>query len=1305
MVQRMKINIGNTASTLIIIVLCAVFALDGFAATPAVKIAGGPLFGGSGNVHPNMVLSLSVEFPTVGIAYRGDNGTYNRTYEYVGYFNPLKCYAYSGGNRNIVDGYFSISKAADAITHECGGDTFSGNFMNWAASSAIDMLRYALTGGDRIIDTADKTILQRAVLPKSFYANATYFPRRSVTGGGNVSAPNQVTPFNTGTLHIVSCNNRILFSDSKSTDGNCDTSAFDNNGALIKTDKKLGEYLVRVKVCDATEGPVRVDLCAKYGNNYKPVGEMQRHSEKIRFAAMGYLLDDSATRYGGVLRAPMKYVGPKKIETSSFSEAANDTLEWDAATGVFYNNPEDPSDRNNAAVNSGVINYVNKFGHSSIYKGLDPVSELYYEGIRYLQGKQPTPDATTGMTDAMREGFPVLQKWIDPVTASCQKNYMVSIADVNTHWDRYIPGNTRTTYNNGVNANDPVRAADSAVGGKTPAFDVTTWTRKVGEMEADTGGSFTNPAPRPNLALLDKLDTGAGGHGTYYMAGLAYWANTNDIRLDKPTRVKTFAIDVDEGGNGLIDGNTRTLKPRDSQLYLAAKYGGFDDRNKDGNPFITIAADDKTVVKNSNSEWDNNGNGVPANYFLAGQPKELIQSIRKIFSTIASTSGTMSGVSASSTRVAADGAFVYQPGFESSKWSGSLKKLKLTLDEASGEVKIATVADWDAGEILTGIGGKEANPSPDARNVYTAIKDGQTLKTVEFKWDNLAESQKALLNASPADGMDDGLGKQRVDYLRGVRSLELGQENGKFRARDRVLGDIINSNPLYVGPPALNAQGAEFPKFYEDYKGRTKAVYIGANDGMLHGFDAANGKELFAYIPNALIQNLNQLTQQEYVHRPYVDGAMSVAEARVGSKWKTVLASGMGGGAQGVFALDVSNPSNFSGGAGAIWEFTDNDDADMGNLVGAPVIAKFKTKVTGGVAEYKYFVVVPSGLNNYADDGENKFNPAAPGVLFLLSLDKAPSEKWVQDDNYYKFEMPIKDAALQNGLSSPALVTSSDGAVRYAYAGDLQGNLWRLDFAGDAPWPNAKGATPETPLFAATDANGDRQPISTQPKVVFAPGGGFVVLFGTGKFVEDADVASGNFKPQSFYAIYDAPNAGSKVASRSQLAKRTFSANGEVFAVSGNDFTYGLGGSSKRGWYVDFLDSYKTGERLVTNPLVAYGRLFFNTLIPGSDPCASGGGRTYALDVLSGLVAGGGYTGSLSEVGFLSSPTLFETGVVEVGDRNATGKRAVKKKYSIVNFGTEGAKPAPNSEMYPPAGRFSWREILNWIEMRAAANK
>ncbi len=106
-----------------------------------------------------------------------------------------------------------------------------------------------------------------------------------------------------------------------------------------------------------------------------------------------------------------------------------------------------------------------------------------------------------------------------------------------------------------------------------------------------------------------------------------------------------------------------------------------------------------------------------------------------------------------------------------------------------------------------------------------------------------------------------------------------------------------------------------------------------------------------------------------------------------------------------------------------------------------------------------------------------------------------------------------------------------------------------------------------------------------------------------------------------------------------------------------------------------------------------------------------GGGRTYVLDALTGLPVGDGGTGSLYEVGLLGSPILFETGAAEVGNRNATGKRVVKKKYAIFNFGTGGVKgpsgPAQNGvgEVSLPAGRFSWREVLNWLELRAATNK
>ncbi len=203
---------------------------------------------------------------------------------------------------------------------------------------------------------------------------------------------------------------------------------------------------------------------------------------------------------------------------------------------------------------------------------------------------------------------------------------------------------------------------------------------------------------------------------------------------------------------------------------------------------------------------------------------------------------------------------------------------------------------------------------------------------------------------------------------------------------------------------------------------------------------------------------------------------------------------------------------------------------------------------------------------------------------------------------------------LQNGLSSPALVVGNDGAVRYAYAGDLQGNMWRFDFTLGA----LASKTLSTPLFTAKDKDDVRQPITEQPKVVFAPGGGYVVLFGTGKYVEDADAAAGNFKTQSFYGILD--TTYDNVSGRSKLEARTLAkdtaAGSDAMAVTGNNFTYGTSSGQKMGWYFDFKDSggtSGTGERSVTNPLVAYGRLFFNSLVTGSDPCATGGGRTYGL--------------------------------------------------------------------------------------------
>jgi type IV pilus assembly protein PilY1 len=671
----------------------------------------------------------------------------------------------------------------------------------------------------------------------------------------------------------------------------------------------------------------------------------------------------------------------------------------------------------------------------------------------------------------------------------------------------------------------------------------------------------------------------------------------------------------------------------------------------------------------------------------------------------------LSNMAVSTTELTDQPVFVYQSGFYASGWKGSLRKIPFILD-ANGMPNLSKTADWDAADILTGIGSSQAPVSSmEKRKVYTARAQATNgLTAVEFNWANLTSAQQSFLNSSLPDSVNDGLGEKRLDYLRGGRLFEQNRQGGMFRTRGNILGDIVNSNLVYIGAPVPGIRGNGYDQFYQSNKLRNRVIYAGANDGMLHAFDADSGIELFSYIPSSLFPALSQLTRPDYSHHPYVDGMIAVSDARIADTWKTILVSGMGGGAQGLFALDVTTPSSFGSGIGLLWEFTDSDDSEMGNLMGMPAIAKFRTGTANGKPVHQYFAVISSGLNNYKDDGIGKFNSSGAGVLFLLSLDKLPSEKWELNKNYFKFKTPIKDVTNPNGLSTPALVVGVDGAVRYAYAGDLQGNLWRFDFSGELPWLQAQNI--DTPLFTAKDNAGNVQPVTTQPKVVFAPGGGYLVLFGTGKLIEEADKTPTSFRTQSFYGIHDTTTSQDKPISRNQLALRTLVKGSDgALLVKGDPFTYGTAEGGKRGWYFDFMDSDKTGERSVTNPVTAFGNLFFNTLILDNTLCEKSGGRSYALNALSGLTLNEESTGNLSQIGLLGSPIVFRSEIKQMASI-PTGKAPAQKKYAVFNFGTGGAKgsvaPFKNgTNEIDMAGvmtkRLSWREIVNWQELRNAA--
>ena len=1327
------------------LLMCAVpFAPLPVRAQTIVDISNLPLFS-SRAAHPNVAVTMSVEFPSVGWAFRDPSAsTYIRTKEYLGYFDQTKCYTYAGG----PPGLFSPAGNADA-NHECN-NLFSGNFMNWVSMSAIDEFRYAMTGGNRVVDTAATSgaTVQRAFLPDgsvpgggvpSFYAYAFNFPRHTLVNGtidGSASSnlravvPNSVGS-NSDTIYVTNCRTQVFFATTST--GNCDPITKKNPGP----DNNRGQFDVRVQVCDATEGPVRIDLCKNYGTTllpiYKPVGEAQRNASKMRFSAFGYLMDfnnsgfpiggtetsytvpsgcDDGTgwnrcRYGGVLRAPMKYLGDTQYD-ASLTPSINLKKEF-LSNGTLIADPEGNAVSAGGAY-SGFINYINKFGATGLYKRYDTMGEMYYEAIRYFQNLGPTPDAAMGSyNNTVKDHFPLTTTWIDPILSSCSANYIINLSDANTWTDTYLPGYSGSPAPN-------FRPSSRAVEGGLDAF---AWTQKIGVLESTMSSLVPNDV-RPGLSGLESQYTGAG-IATYFAAGAAYWANTNDIRADLQGKqtIKTISFDVAEP----------SIQLQDRQLYLMGKYGGFNntiDRVVDGtqqNPFWAAdPGNPKGPAIRSNSEWeDSPGSGFPANYLLASDPQKLINGLRAAFAKINSATGTLSGASLTSANLTYGSAGAYTATFDPKKWSGSVLFNTLSVDPITGLLVVSAAPLWDSGALLTARCGTvvslstvctDTDTSVNKRNIVTTIQVAGTRVATNFTYTNIALDPAYLLtlNTNPATGLPDLLGQQRVNYLRGYRADEASALG--FRSRDSAMGDIVNSGPIFVGAPSSGISDASYQTFYATNSSRAPAVYVGANDGMLHAIRASTGVELFSYIPGFVARDLNDLTNPAYSHETFVDTVPKVQEALVNGVWKTVLVGASGNGAQGIFALDVTNPTAFTT-ANVLFEFSDADDADFGNVIASPEIAKLQ--VAANV--YKYFAVV-TGYNNKRTDVNNNVggdtnvstDTLNKGVLFLISLDHMLNTAWVQGTDYYKFTFPATNVASPNGLGPVTLLPSKSGdrSTAAMYFGDVQGNLWRFNTAGNSPstWTPARGtvAVP-LPIFIAKDAANKLQPITARIELAGGPFGSTLLFFGTGEYLGLTDLSLPGAQ-QSEYGLLDTQSS-SVITRSTDLVQRNAAVIPDpitgkpVITVTGAAFSYS-GTSAKKGWYVDFPSSVSVGERSVTKPAVRTGLLTFTTLTLANTLCDVGNGFIYQVNALTGLPYGSApYIGYSSTVGIPGPPRIVDL-TLSPGQLRGTGEQINNKTQATLVSGTLGKIDTPGPVIpakAPPVGRINWREITNWNDL------
>lgn len=1413
---------------------------------PALSLATDPLYGASTNEKPAMALALSVEYPTVGAQYR--EGTYLPDKEYLGYYDAEACYTYNDAPTETprtgltAQDYKRFDRTGAAVVHKCTGEQFSGNFLNWASNSAMDMMRMALSGGDRYIDEENLTVLQRAILPNAggdpggdnecFWNNRHYFPAKQLTSADDYSGavPTSMrTSAGSQAIWVANKLNQIYFragansagrctdssgytlggasaaigprdgylSDSGTNPGNGWGTACNNNvcsftgvrdvlyvertgksgnpkytyttgpvsngvtcnknnlgggysfpGGAISCYTKTyngswtppstglntdGFFYARVEVCNSTGGTLQdvrdYGLCKKYPSGYfKPTGTIQKYSDQLRLAAFGYLMDqtdpkttDSTASFGGVLRAPMKYVGDKLFDVSGQYSGSNTKAEWNQRTGQFVENPENNTTVSTSAsvsstgYSSGVINYLNKFGrtgttYSGRYKTNDPVGELHYETVRYLQGLAPTPLAVskiTGTQDAdfvLRDGFPAYTTWDDPygdgrsATAdySCVKSNIVVVGDIYTHDGNRFPSADAT--NN--------------------VFDATAWRDVVVKFENNTSSTYVDgQGANRTTGNPNGVNTSVpnANHRSKLM-GSAYWSHTHDIRgaawtaapekQRKGLRVKTFLFDVNEIGGSTDYGNRST----NNQFFMASKYGGFenDPSNLGGNPYNTYGnpfINEKTNT-NSNRVWqdvDTPARATEAStYYLQSSAREVLKAFDDIFNRASTKARSIAKRSSNSTSIKVGSTTVaYGAKFVTGDWSGDVEANEYAL---ATDGTLTETLKWSAATQL----GNLTTPVT-SRNIVIGTSTG----AVDF---------------SPATTFSF-LTADEVRYLRGDRSREGQAKDGSitWRKRSALLGDVVNSGVVYSGAPSRQITGDGYKDFYDDNKSRTSAVFVGANDGMLHAFNASTGDELFAFIPKTMAPKLASLTQSTYTsgHQNFVDGLLAVREVALGTTktkadWKTVLLGANGGGARSVFALDVTNPSAF-GASKVLWEFTSTDDADLGYVIGQPQILKMRTSATDPT--YKWFALVASGVNNYMTDAGGNFSTTGKPALFLLSLDKESTASWALNTNYYKISLPIEStlsSTRPTGLANFTPILGASGEVREIFMGDYYGNLWNLQFntRGTSDWKAPadwsllnlsplKTTTEAYPLYIAKDTSGTRQVINEAPVALSGPMveqmETFFIFAGTGKFNEAADKTSTS--TNSIFAVYDngTTRADEAIAGRGRLKGGTIDATAKTVTV--DDFVWGrpkldTDTTKRAGWFADLPVS---GERMVGVIQLVGRKAVFNTIIPAAAGASGGCGagsfttNTYIVDIASGA---GTFTSKL----VLEPPPLIllNESDTTVSTSDPTGRSVRTKKYIIPDPTAPGGKREFTDKEL--VGRLSWRQINNYLDLKNKAN-
>ena len=716
---------------------------------------------------------------------------------------------------------------------------------------------------------------------------------------------------------------------------------------------------------------------------------------------------------------------------------------------------------------------------------------------------------------------------------------------------------------------------------------------------------------------------------------------------------------------------------------------------------------------------------------------------------------------------------VYLGLFQPDNWWGQLKASPFVIGSGNS-VSLSAIANWDASCVLTGgtCPATGSIASAAAQSPSAGASGGRQILTwngaagVPFQWANLiAAEQCGLAGQSAGCTLNVATitkGTNVLNYLRGDRSNEAAN-GGSLRTRTGVLGDVVNSSPSWVGAPAYpfplitwtdqfhpsstmaeNASGAQtYGNYVSTNATRLNVVYVGANDGLLHGLEAGSfdssgnyqaasndGRDVIAYLPSpvyGLIGQAGGYTDPNYVHHFFVDATPGSGDLFYAGTWHTWLVGGLGAGGNALYALDVSNPGSFAESNASslvVKELNTSNIAcsnvancykDLGNTYGTPIIRRMHNG--------DWAVIWGNGYNSQ--------NGTA--AIFIADIN-ASTGAWT----IYELNTGYgtsNDPTGQNRPDGIAEVGSADldgdHVVDYLYAGDLFGNVWRFDVTDNlvSNWFVSQfGGGSATPLFSAKDGAGNSQPITTRITAIALPSSSgaprLLLTFGTGKLLEvpdqtatstqtmygimDYDMTNWNTSSSFQYANLAAPQAISRSTLQQQTVTGTFDSSGNVYSGVGTAYrtlsqnpvcwkgTSSCASPSTNNQYGWNLNFPLTGEEIVYDPTLISGVLMFNTFVPFSTAACTtvNSGFSMGIDAATG--------GALATSFFANSQGNFVTmngqvvAGIALGGVGTPGVVTVNGRPYMVTQTSSGSGAV--TPINPPGGGIGGR--ATWVQLR-----